>query len=314
MCLNAGIFVKPTADIGRNHAIFQELDNLGVQTGWQTTNVLSPDPLTFFGAVATSTSRLRFGTSVLQIYTHHPAAVASQVQALEGLAPGRLRLGVGTSHRSRMETNLGIPMGKPLTYLREYVSVLRGLLWDGKVDFHGEYFDVTEQYPEGYVPPKTEISMSALGERSYRAAGEIADAAISWVSPVPYLVQTALPALRQGAAVANRAVPPLIAHVPVAVTTDRDRAREIAGNELAYYGALPFYQRMFEAAGVPARTENRTSPEAIDALLVSGTPDQIHQQLTKIHSEGIGELLLHQIAIDDEDTERRELAGIITSS
>src|SRR5699024_9327064 len=104
---------------------------------------LSPDPLTFYGAIAQTTSRIRFGTSILQIYTHHPAAVVSQVQPLEGLAPGRLRLGVGTSHRPRMEGNLGIPMGgKPLSYLCEYIAVLRGLLWEGAVDFHGEFFNV----------------------------------------------------------------------------------------------------------------------------------------------------------------------------
>jgi alkanesulfonate monooxygenase SsuD/methylene tetrahydromethanopterin reductase-like flavin-dependent oxidoreductase (luciferase family) len=86
---------------------------------------------------------------------------------------------------------------------------------------------------------------------------------------------------------------------------------EVASNELAYYGALPFYQKMFASAGVPASADNRTSPEAIDALVVSGSAEQIRQKLEAIIGEGIGELLIHPVPIDDANAERRELANIL---
>lgn len=314
MPLNAGIFVRPTPDVARNLEIVQELDDAGVGTIWQTSNVLWPDPMTFYAAAAATTTQVRLGTSIIQIYPRHPAALVSQAQVIENLAPGRLRLGAGTSHRMRMEQNLGITMGgKPLTYLREYVAVLRGLLWEGGVDFHGEYLNVSEQYPKGIEAPKTEISVSALSPRSYEVAGEIADAAISWMAPIPYLANTALASLEVGATRFGRSTPPLIAHVPVAVTRDRDRALDVAGNELAYYGALPFYQQMFEAAGLPATDNDRTPREVIDAIVVSGSPDDIRDRLEAILAEGIGEVLLHPIAIDDPHAERRELAGIVVS-
>jgi alkanesulfonate monooxygenase SsuD/methylene tetrahydromethanopterin reductase-like flavin-dependent oxidoreductase (luciferase family) len=314
MTIKAGIFVRPASDISRNLEIVQELDDAGVETIWQTNNVLWPDPMTFYAAAAATTKQVRLGTSIIQVYPRHPAALVSQAQVIESLAPGRLRLGVGTSHRMRMEQNLGITMGrKPLTYLREYVAVLRGMLWEGGVDHHGEYLNVTEHYPEGITSPMTEILVSALSPRSYEVAGEISDAAISWMAPIPYLVQTALASLEDGASAAGRATPPLIAHVPVAMTQDRDQALTIAGNELAYYGALPFYQQMFEAAGLPATDNNRTPKEVVDAILVSGTPDEIRTRLEGILAEGIGELLLHPIVIDDSDAERRELAEIVVS-
>lgn len=308
---NAGIFVKPSPDVRQNLGIVQELDAAGVQTVWQTNNVLWPDALAFYAAVATTTDRVRLGTSIMQVYPRHPASMVSSVEVIEALAPGRLRLGVGSSHRPRMEKNLGLRMEKPLSYLREYVTVLRGLLWEGGVDFDGEFFRVHEHYPDDRTPPRTEIGISALGPKSYHAAGEIADAAISWVSPIRYLVETALPQLDAGAREADRAAPPLIAHVPVAMTTNRTKALEAAGNELSYYGALPFYQKMFAQAGVPALSEGRTSPEAIDAITVSGTPDEVRAKLEGIIAEGIGEVLVHPIAVDDADAERRELAEVI---
>ena len=309
--LKSGIFVKPTADVGRNLEAVQQLDDAGVQTVWQTNNVLWPDPMTFFGAAATTTKQIAFGTSIMQAYPRHPSALVSQAQVIETLAPGRLRLGVGTSHRVRMERNLGLKMDKPLSFLKEYVGVLRALLWEGKADITGEFFNVLEEYPEGYTPPKTPILISALGERSYRAAGEIADAAISWMSPVPYLVNTSLPALRAGAESAGRETPPLIAHVPVALTNDRSRAIDLAAQDLGYYGALPFYRRVFVAAGVPPYTENRTSVEALDAVTVSGSPEEIRNRLAAILAEGIGEVLIHPLYVGDEVAERAELAKIL---
>jgi F420-dependent oxidoreductase-like protein len=311
--MNAGIFIKPTPDVGRNLEIVQELDEIGVPTVWQTNNVLWPDAMGFYAALAVTTERIMLGTSIMQVYPRHPAALVSQAQVVEALAPGRLRLGVGTSHRPRMEKNLGIPMGdKPLTYLREYVAVLRGLLWEGEVDFHGEYFNVTEKYPDGSVtPPKTEISVSALSPKSYQMAGEVADAAISWMAQIRYLADTGLSNLAKGAAEAGRDAPPLIAHVPVAITTDRDRAMDAAGGELAYYGALPYYQRMFEAAGLPPAENGRTPKAVIDEIVVSGSADGIRQRLDAILAEGIGEVLLHPVAIEDAASELRELAKVI---
>ena len=41
-----------------------------------------------------------------------------------------------------IEGSYGLRMGKPLAHLREYVTILRALLWEGAVDFSGDYFTV----------------------------------------------------------------------------------------------------------------------------------------------------------------------------
>lgn len=53
-------------------------------------------------------------------------------------------------------------------------------------------------------PAQIPLLISALGEKAFRLAGEIADGAISWVCPVPYLLDTALSALRAGAEAQHR--------------------------------------------------------------------------------------------------------------
>ena len=95
-----------------------------------------------------------------------------------------------------MENMYGLSMSSPLAYLREYVEVMRQVLWEGRVDHQGKFFKVVTSFPRTAQIP---LLISALGEKAFRLAGEIADGAISWVCPVPYLLDKALPALRAGA-------------------------------------------------------------------------------------------------------------------
>ena len=309
--LKAGIALPPSAYPRRDLDVMQEFDRAGVDTVWQTASGTRPDSLSLMAAAAATTETLRFGTSIVPTYTRHPTVMANQAAVVNSLAPGRLRLGIGPSHRPVIEDRLGLPMGKPLSHLREYVTVLRSLLTTGGADFHGEYFDVSLPPSPDHQPIDIEVMISALGINAFRAAGEIADGAISWVAPVRYLLDTALPALQKAASEANRRTPPIIAHVPVAVTTDRKRALGASASQFGMYGSLPFYARMFDAAGVPVGSDNRTSPEAIDALTVSGSSNDIRDQLQQILDGGIGELLISHVVVDNETSERQELSAIL---
>jgi alkanesulfonate monooxygenase SsuD/methylene tetrahydromethanopterin reductase-like flavin-dependent oxidoreductase (luciferase family) len=68
-------------------------------------------------------------------YPRHPLVMAAQALALNELAPGRLRLGLGSSHKPSIEGVYGLKLIKPLEYLREYVTIVRAALWGGKIDF-----------------------------------------------------------------------------------------------------------------------------------------------------------------------------------
>jgi hypothetical protein len=43
------------------------------------------------------------GTAIVPAYTHHPLALGQQALAIHDIAPGRLRLGIGPSHRPLVE-------------------------------------------------------------------------------------------------------------------------------------------------------------------------------------------------------------------
>jgi alkanesulfonate monooxygenase SsuD/methylene tetrahydromethanopterin reductase-like flavin-dependent oxidoreductase (luciferase family) len=244
-------------------------------------------------------------------YPRHPIALASQALVLAALAPGRFRLGIGPSHRPTIEGMFGIPMQKPLDHLREYLTILRGLLWEGSTDFQGTHFQVKATLPDGVTPPKTPLPISALRAGAFRLAGEIADGAISWVCPVPYLVTTARPAMEAGAQAAGRPTPPLIGHIPVALGTDREAVRAAARPQLANYGRLPFYRGMFEDAGFPIPADNVMPDALLDELVVSGTPDEIAARLRAIQAAGVDELLIMRITVSDAEAEELALIELL---
>jgi len=174
------------------------------------------DNLTIAAIAAARTTQIRLGTAIVPTYPRHPLVMAQQALAIHDIAPGRLRLGIGPSHRPIIEGIYGLSQTSPLAYLREYITVLRGLLGEGKIDHHGTFFNITATSRTAPIP----LLVSALGPKAFLLAGEISDGALSWVCPVLYLLNQALPALRAGVQAKQRPAPPLVAHVLVALNTD----------------------------------------------------------------------------------------------
>ena len=143
----------------------------GIPIAWMTTGGVRLDPLTTFVAAAGQTQRIKFGTSIIPTYPRHPLVVAQQARVLEELAPGRLHLGVGPSHRPSME-ELGINFEAPLANLSEYLHILKSLLQTGKVDFDGDHYRAHEELPG---PLNTPVMASALRKGSFELCGAEAD-------------------------------------------------------------------------------------------------------------------------------------------
>ena len=71
----------------------------GVRQIWMAQSPDRPDILTIFAATAIKTSTVRLGTAIVLTYPRHPLLLAQQALAIYDIAPGRLRLGIGPSHR-----------------------------------------------------------------------------------------------------------------------------------------------------------------------------------------------------------------------
>jgi F420-dependent oxidoreductase-like protein len=283
--------VANQSDVPSTLQLIERADALGIRAAWLIMASASPDSLATFAAAATRTQQIRFGTAIATIWPRHPLVLAQQAMVIHALAPGRLRIGVGPGGAG-ITRIYGIAYERPLAHVREYINILKTLFTQGEVAFDGRYYHAHARLGQTLAVP---VLASALQRGSFELCGQIADGALTWVCPIAYLREVAIPALTHGAQQAGRATPPLIAHVPVAVHDNADEVRQAARAQLAIYPRLPHYQQMFTAAGFPEASDGQWSERMIEALVVHGDEQSVKQQLASICAAGITEIMAHPI-------------------
>jgi F420-dependent oxidoreductase-like protein len=264
-------------------------EELGVAAVWSTQSGVMPDTMMLLSAAAMVTESIKLGTSIIPTWPRAPIFIAQQALALEALAPGRFRLGIGPSTPAAMGPLYGADYRKPLSHLREYLTVIRAFLHDGSVDFKGEFVSARARNRQ---PVDLPVMASALSPGAFRLCGEAADGAISWMCPWDYLRDVALPALRDGAVSAGREPPPLVAHLPICLSDDYSAVRVATQDQVGAYGTFPVYQAMFKTAGY-GDTSAGFSDELIGDLVAYGSEDRILERLSQVRREGAAEVMTH---------------------
>jgi 5,10-methylenetetrahydromethanopterin reductase len=289
-------------------------DAAGVPTMWSVMSPIGTDTPTLLAAALARTERITVGTAIVPAFGRHPVTLALQAQALETIAPGRVRLGVGTGNLALAKSAFHADVDRPLTRLREFLQVLRPALHDARASFAGDYYG-TDVVLHRTAP--TPLLVAALGEAAFTLAGELTDGALSWACPVDYLLDVAAPAVAKGAASANRPAPPIVAHVPVVLGTDRAIARRRAKEQLGFFGQVRAFADMFAAAGYPVAGGGELSDGLVEDLVVSGDPHDVAGQLAALAdhggSSGIGELMVSLLPGPNARQEEDQLLAALAS-
>ncbi|MFI5981380.1 LLM class flavin-dependent oxidoreductase [Streptomyces sp. NPDC051555] len=261
---------------------------------WQGQSVMV-EPHHGFVHAAGAGFRVPTGLGVTLMPLRHPYEAALQARSL-ALATGQpVIAGFGPGAPSLQQALRGAPYRKPLTAAREYLTAVRGLLAGEVVRMAGEYVTCEAQLAPFPSAP-VELGLGVLRPAMARLAGEVADVAITWLTPAAYLRDTVLPALREGAAKAGRPVPRLTAIVPLALArTDRAPGEIALASNAAHLG-LPHYVDMLRKSGIGI---TGTDP-ALDARalvegrgFLSGDTGEILAQLKEYEDAGVDEVVLN---------------------
>jgi alkanesulfonate monooxygenase SsuD/methylene tetrahydromethanopterin reductase-like flavin-dependent oxidoreductase (luciferase family) len=292
-------------------ARIREAELAGVQQIWMPMDgAAHADLLTLFAAVATQTGRIRLGSAIIPTYPRHPLAIAQQALAVHDLAPGRLRLGMGPGSRTAIENWHGLSRTSPQAYLKEYLEVVRSVLWKGSINYHGTFFQVAFSSPRIAPVP---LLISAVGPKAFRLAGEIADGALSAMCPIPYLLSSALPALRAGAEEKARPTPPVVAHVLVALSTDQAAVQAAARPLMHVVRRLSHFAQMFSSAGFAGAVDgDEADLDALtQTLVVSGNEATMQRRMQELLASGLDELQLQLVPVASEARERQQLLHLV---
>ena len=291
--MKIGLMVPAAGTLPAPHAIVEQIvqaERLGLQSVWMP-NVFGSDALTVLAVAATRTSTIELGTLVMPTYTRHPTVMAQQALTANALAQGRLTLGIGLSHRVRMETMLGIDWDHPIRHLREYLACLGPLLRGEATTFRGEEFTI-DGYAltiPGATPPQ--LLVAALGPQMLRLTGRLADGTAIFMAGASYLRDHAVPTIRAAAEAANRPQPRILTGLPVCVTNRGDEAREHAHRAYAHFAQMPSYRAILDKEGAAGPA---------DVALI-GTADEVSAGIQALEAAGATDLAATIFTLPNDD-------------
>jgi alkanesulfonate monooxygenase SsuD/methylene tetrahydromethanopterin reductase-like flavin-dependent oxidoreductase (luciferase family) len=235
------------------------------------------DGLGLCEALALTTTRIRFGTAIADIYMRHPSDYAQTAALVHELSGGRFDFGVGVSHAAFHE-RLGITAGKPLADMRAFVERWRGTPRVGE------------------LPP---LVLAGLRDKMVGLAGEVGDGVVFANVARSHMAHSlaVLPA-------AKRENPAFFVGnmIPTCIADDVAAAAAVNRRTLAGYVTLPNYRQYWKAAGYVeemeaveraiAADERSRIPELLsDRWLADttlfGTPTQVRDGLAAWFAAGV---------------------------
>ncbi|MDP6342108.1 MAG: LLM class F420-dependent oxidoreductase [Alphaproteobacteria bacterium] len=191
-----------------------EAERLGFSSVWSG-EAYGTDAVTPTAWVLARTSRIRAGTSIMQMPARTPACTAMTAMTLQAMSNGRFLLGLGPSGPQVVEGWHGMAYGKPLARTREYIDIVRQVLArQGPLRHQGEHYRIPYDGPGAtglgkplktilHPDPALPIYTAAIAPAGLRTAGEVADG-VQPIFMVPERPETVTEAVLEGIAKAGR--------------------------------------------------------------------------------------------------------------
>ncbi|MEW6718139.1 MAG: LLM class flavin-dependent oxidoreductase [Chloroflexota bacterium] len=293
----------------------------GFEAVWQAESRLVRDAIVPMAAYAAVTERIKVGSGVINNWTRNIGLLAATFLTLDDLAPDRIICGMG-AWWDPLAKNVGINRSKPLTAMREVVTVLRRLLNMERVTFHGEFIhvdgielDVVHGRREARNVP---IMIGATGPQMMELAGEIADGVVlNYCVPVEYNHE-ALSQLEKGARKVGRSLGEVDRPQLVVCSVDHDREKAIDTTRELLTQYLAQQPHIAKASGVssdvvariqsilgwPAtheqiqRAKHIVPEELIHRITASGTPEEARAKVREYCKHGCTCPILYPVGGD----------------
>jgi alkanesulfonate monooxygenase SsuD/methylene tetrahydromethanopterin reductase-like flavin-dependent oxidoreductase (luciferase family) len=267
------------------------VDTIWIPETWGMEN------FSMLSAVSNKTITQKIGSSIINIYSRSPAVIAMGASTVDTLSNGRLILGLGTSSFPVVETFHGYKFEKPVQRMREYVEIIRLVLSGKKIDYAGEIFNLKNFTL--LIKPKREsipIYLAAVNQKMVDLTWDVGDGVIFYLRPINEMKETITK-------MQSKKKIDVTCQIITCVAEDSDVAIERAKKTLAFYVSVGKVYREFLAKnGFKNETSNifdefkksglssnyKLVPDSmIQALCISGTPEECKKQLQNFYETGI---------------------------
>ena len=200
----------PAASAENMVTVAKRAEELGYETLWVTERLLFPvsprspypaspdgslpdvyktvlDPLESLTYVAAHTTKMGFGTSVLDSPYYNPVMLARRLTTLDVLSNGGLRLGMGLGWSEDEYEASGAAMTKKGKRADEFIGVLKAIWTTDPSQFSGEFYKLASStiLPKPVQKPHPPIFLAAYSPGAMKRVATFADGWLPAGVPIP---------------------------------------------------------------------------------------------------------------------------------
>ena len=305
----------------------QEAERLGYDSVW-TAEAWGSDAVSPLAWIGAHTSRIKLGTSIMQMPGRSPANTAMTAMTMDELSGGRFMLGLGTSGPQVVEGWHGQPYSKALTWVREYVTIVRKIIErEAPLEFQGERYQIPYTGPGStgqgkalksilHGRPDIPIYTGALAPKAQALAGELCDGLLltAYITYAPdYVLRNLQEGFDRRGDGRNFETFDVAVTVPVVIADDLQAAIAPMKQQLGFYiGGMGsrkqnFYKNFLAQSGFEAECDKiqdlwfegdrqgaiaAVPDEMVDQLYLVGPRDRVRDRLQIWKESKVGTLIL----------------------
>ena len=254
---------------------FKALEEKGFKSLW-IANANSYDALTLIQYLSTQISSMELGTAVIPVFSKHPVELAQQILTTGLISNNRLKIGLGVSHKYRVENELGLRYVTPVLYMKEFLIILKDILNKGYSKFNGNIFNVDVSI-DAEICNDLDIYLAALGPKMLGIAKKYTEGTITWMTGYKTINSNIFPALNSTSDDRRS----IVSAIPICITDDLERVTYEAKSIFKFYNNYPNYKKMIIQEGVKDPGD----------LAIVGDEDYAYNILQEYANSGVTEIL-----------------------
>jgi F420-dependent oxidoreductase-like protein len=173
-------------------------ESLGFDSVW-TAEAYGSDAVTPATWILANTDKIKVGTAIMQMPARSPACTAMTAMTLNQLSEGRFIVGLGASGPQVVEGWHGVAYGRPVTRIKEYVSIMKQIMArEAPVEHQGFHYSLPYSGEDGtglgkplksilQADTSIPIYTASITPKGLEGSAEVADGVFPiWMDPSRY--------------------------------------------------------------------------------------------------------------------------------
>jgi 5,10-methylenetetrahydromethanopterin reductase len=272
----------------------------GMQRVWLADNPRERSSIVTASYIAALEPTLGIGLGIVSARERHPVVLTQELLALQGYCSQPVIAGLGLGSGAEIEL-LGLPNRSGLALLRETTQIVRDLSSGREIAaFGGGAKTFGLKFKEAALP----VYVGAIGPKTLRLAGEIADGVVLSLGTTARAAHTAVSTATSGDRSADLGGMTTVCYVAFGGLDDDsvNRMQAFAAHMLTVCSAQPALAVLLEGTGVGAAeaaelvaayergTELPT--EVVDSLTIAGPVEHCIRRIRAYEAAGVDEIAL----------------------